>query len=95
MIRTTNEFCLCRSRNVGANTSFDCVLEACFILTNDKLQELDRIHVKNRLEEGIVPNLGALQVTGIDVNWLKQNPSPYQSNEILEKNLKVGVQQFF
>ena len=72
----------------GANTSFDCVLEACFILTNDKLQELDRIHVKNRLEEGICPNLGALQVTGIDVNWLKQNPSPYQSNEILEKKLK-------
>ena len=71
----------------GANTSFDCVLEACFILTNDKLQELDRIHVKNRLEEGLIPNLGALNVTGFDVNWLKQNPSPYQSNQILEKKL--------
>ena len=71
----------------GASTSFDCVLEACFILTNDRLQELDRIHIKNRLEEGLVPNLGALNVTGFDVNWLKQNPSPYQSNQILEKKL--------
>ena len=51
----------------GANTSFDCVLEACFILTNDKLQELDRIHVKNRLEEGLIPNLGALNVIGFEI----------------------------
>ena len=71
----------------GASTSFDCVLEGRFILTNDKFQELDRIHIKNRLEEGLVPNLGALNVTGFDVNWLKQNPSPYQSNQILEKKL--------
>jgi len=72
----------------GASTAFDCVLESCFILTNDKFQELDRIHLKSRLEEGIIPNLGALNVTGFDVNWLKQNPSPYSSTQILLEKLK-------
>ena len=47
----------------------------------DEMKDFDK--------EGIVPNLGALQVTGIDVNWLKQNPSPYQSNEILEKEMRI------
>ena len=72
----------------GASTAFDCVLESCFILTNDNFQELDRIHLKSRLEEGIIPNLGALNVTGFDVNWLKQNPSPYSSTQILLEKLK-------
>ncbi len=73
----------------GASTSFDSVLECCFILTNDKFQELDRIHLKSRLEEGVVPNLGALTVTGFDVNWLKQNPSPYSNNQLLLEKLKT------
>ena len=71
----------------GASTAFDCVLESCFILVNDKFQELDRIHLKSRLEEGVVPNLGALNVTGFDVSWLKQNPSPYFQTQALLKKL--------
>ena len=79
----------------GANTSFDCVLEACFILTNDKLQELDRIHVKNRIAEGLVQNLGALHVNGCAVNWLTQHQRPYQSHPIFEKkNLRWVAMNF-
>ena len=61
----------------GASTAFDSILECAAILTNDKLETLSTFHRKARLKEGIIPNLGALNVTGFDVNWLKQNPSPY------------------
>jgi len=72
----------------GASTAFDSILEAAAILTNDKLETLSTFHRKARLKEGVIPNLGALNVTGFDVNWLKQNPSPYSLLSDMEKQFK-------
>ena len=72
----------------GASTAFDSILECAAILTNDKLETLSTFHRKARLKEGIIPNLGALNVTGFDVNWLKQNPSPYSLITDMEKQFK-------
>ncbi len=72
----------------GASTNYDSILEVAAVLTNDKLQTLSTFHRKARLKEGVVPNLGALSVTGFDVNWLKQNPSPYSLIVDTEKQFK-------
>ena len=72
----------------GASTAYDSILEVAAILTNDRLETLSTFHRKARLKEGIIPNLGALNVTGFDVNWLKQNPSPHTLLLDMEKQFK-------
>jgi exodeoxyribonuclease-1 len=72
----------------GSSTAFDQILEVGMVLTDDKLQEKERWSMRSRLKEGIIPNLGALNVTGFTVKDLTQtNQSHYQMVEAMENVL--------
>ena len=72
----------------GSSTAFDQILEVGMVLTDDKLQEKERWFMRSRLKEGIIPNLGALNVTGFTVKDLTQtNQSHYQMVEAMENVL--------
>ena len=73
----------------GASTSHDSILEAFFMLTNDSFQELDRLYLRVRLKEGVVPNLNALLINRSTVNLLKNsNMSWFQAVSIMESTLR-------
>lgn len=72
----------------GSSTAFDQVLEIGMVLTDEKLQEKERWSMRSRLKEGIIPNLGALNVTGFTVKDLTTvNNSHYQMVEAMENVL--------
>ena len=73
----------------GSNTSHDSILEAFFMLTNDSFQELDRLSLRCRLKEGVIPNLNAVLINRSTVNLLKNsNMSWYQLVNAIEAKLR-------
>ena len=73
----------------GSSTSHDSILEAFFMLTNDSFQELDRLSLRCRLKEGVIPNLNAVLINRSTVNLLKNsNMSWYQLVNAIEAKLR-------
>ena len=76
------------TETTGSSTAFDQVLEIGMILTDDTLQEKERWSMRSRIKEGIIPNLGALNVTGFTVKDLTQsNHSHFEMVEAMENVL--------
>ena len=63
----------------GSRVNFDQVLEASFVLTDDRFKVLEKMELRCRLKPNVVPNIGALLVNNISVDTLQKAPlSHYQ-----------------
>ena len=70
----------------SSKTDFLSILEFGAILLNDNFQELDRINLRCRIPEGVIPQASALLINGISVKMLTQgNLSHYQMIGEIEK----------
>ena len=73
----------------GSSTVWDQVLEIGMVWTDEKLNIKEKWEMRSRIKDGIVPNLGALEVTGFTVKDLTQsNNSHMQMVEAMENTLK-------
>ena len=73
----------------SSQTHFLSILEFGAILLNDKFQELDRINLRCRLPEGVIPQASALLVNKTSVKMLTQsNLSHYEMLGQIEKIFK-------
>ena len=73
----------------SSNTFFGSIIEIGAILLNDKFQELDKLNIRCRLPEGVVPQAGALLVNQSSVSLLtKANYSHYQMLQEVEATFK-------
>ena len=55
------------TETTGLNTAFDQILQFGAILTDDDLNELDRVEMRCRLEPHTVPSAGAFRTTGMTI----------------------------
>ena len=63
----------------SSKTDYLSILEFGAILLNDTFQELDRINLRARIPEGVIPQASALLVNRTSVKMLTQsNLSHYQ-----------------
>ena len=60
------------TESTGASTVWDQVLEIGMVWTDEKLNIKEKWEMRSRIKDGIVPNLGALEVTGFSVKDLTQ-----------------------
>ena len=73
----------------SSKTDFLSILEFGAILLNDNFQELDRINLRCRIPEGVIPQASALLVNKTSVQMLTQsNLSHYQLLNEIEKTFK-------
>ena len=73
----------------SSKTDFLSILEFGAILLNDTFQELDRINLRARIPEGVIPQASALLVNKTSVKMLTQsNLSHYQLLSEIEKTFK-------
>ena len=80
----------------SSKTDFLSILEFGAILLNDNFQELDRINLRCRIPEGVIPQASALLVNGISVKMLTQgNLSHYQMIGEIEKVFKKWTPALF
>ncbi len=77
------------TESTGSSTVWDQVLEIGMVWTDENLNIKEKWEMRSRIKDGIVPNLGALEVTGFSVNDLTQsNHSHMQMVEAMENTLK-------
>ena len=73
----------------SSNTFFGTIIEIGAILINENFQELDKLNIRCRLPEGVVPQAGALLVNQSNVSMLtKANYSHYQMLQEVEAIFK-------
>ena len=73
----------------SSNTFFGTIIEIGAILMNDNFQELDKLNIRCRLPEGVVPQAGALLVNQSNISMLtKANYSHYQMLQEVETTFK-------
>ena len=73
----------------SSNTFFGTIIEIGAILINENFQELDKLNIRCRLPEGVVPQAGALLVNQSNVSMLtKANYSHYQMLQEVEATFK-------
>ncbi len=73
----------------SSNTFFGTIIEIGAILLNDNFQELDKLNIRCRLPEGVIPQAGALLVNQSNVSMLtKANYSHYQMLQEVETTFK-------
>ncbi len=73
----------------SSNTFFGTIIELGAILLNDNFQELDKLNIRCRLPEGVVPQAGALLVNNSNISMLtKANYSHYQMLQEVESTFK-------
>mgnify|MGYP001433326599 CR=1 FL=1 len=76
----------------SSKTDFLSILEFGAILLNDTFQELDRINLRCRIPEGVIPQASALLVNKTSVKMLTQsNLSHYQLLNEIEKTFKNAL----
>jgi len=68
-----SQFIYYDTETTGSSSAFDSITEIFLSLCNDKFQELDKLHLRCRLKEGVIPNLNALIITKTSVAQLKGN----------------------
>ena len=73
----------------SSNTFFGTIIEIGAILMNDNFKELDKLNIRCRLPEGVVPQAGALLVNQSNISMLtKANYSHYQMLQEVETTFK-------
>ena len=73
----------------SSNTFYGTIIEIGAILMNDNFQELDKLNIRCRLPEGVIPQCGALLVNKSNVSMLTQaNYSHYQMLQEVEETFK-------
>ena len=73
----------------SSNTFFGTIIEIGAILLNENFQELDKLNIRCRLPEGVIPQAGALLVNQSNVSMLtKANYSHYQMLQEVETTFK-------
>ena len=73
----------------SSNTFFGTIIEIGAILINENFQELDKLNIRCRLPEGVIPQAGALLVNQSNVSMLtKANYSHYQMLQEVETTFK-------
>ena len=73
----------------SSNTFYGTIIEIGAILMNDNFQELDKLNIRCRLPEGVIPQAGALLVNQSNVSMLTQaNYSHYQMLQEVEATFK-------
>ena len=73
----------------SSNTFYGTIIEIGAILMNDNFQELDKLNIRCRLPEGVIPQCGALLVNQSNVSMLTQaNYSHYQMLQEVEETFK-------
>ena len=77
------------TESTGSSTVWDQVLEIGMVWTDENLNIKEKWEMRSRIKDGIVPNLGACEVTGFSVQDLTQsNYSHLQMVEAMENTLK-------
>ena len=77
------------TESTGSSTVWDQVLEIGMVWTDENLNIKEKWEMRSRIKDGIVPNLGACEVTGFSVQDLTQsNHSHLQMVEAMENTLK-------
>ena len=73
----------------SSNTFFGTIIEIGAILLNENFQELQKLNIRCRLPEGVIPQAGALLVNQSNVSMLtKANYSHYQMLQEVESTFK-------
>ena len=73
----------------SSNTFFGTIIEIGAILINGNFQELDKLNIRCKLPEGVIPQCGALLVNQSNVSMLtKANYSHYQMLQEVETTFK-------
>ena len=73
----------------SSNTFFGTIIEIGAIYLNENFQELDKLNIRCRLPEGVIPQAGALLVNQSNVSMLtKANYSHYQMLQEVESTFK-------
>ena len=73
----------------SSNTFFGTIIEIGAILIDENFQELDKLNIRCRLPEGVIPQAGALLVNQSNVSMLtKANYSHYQMLQEVETTFK-------
>ena len=55
-----SQFIYYDTETTGSSSAFDSITEIFLSLCNDNFQELDKLHLRCKLKEGVIPNLNAL-----------------------------------
>ena len=77
------------TESTGSSTVWDHITEIGMIRTDSNLNIKDTWEMRCRIKDGVVPNLGALEITNFSVKDLTQsNYSHFQMVEAVEKKLK-------
>lgn len=61
------------TETTGSSTAFDSITEIYLSLNDENFQELENLHLRCRLKEGVIPNLHALLITKTTADQLKGN----------------------
>lgn len=64
------------TETTGTSTSFDQILQFAAVLTDIDFKEIDRVEMRCRLHPHVVPNAGALNVTGVSVSQMMDPDLP-------------------
>ncbi len=61
------------TETTGSSTAFDSITEIYLSLNDENFQEIQNLHLRCRLKEGVIPNLNALLITKTSVDQLRGN----------------------
>ena len=57
------------TETTGSSTAFDSITEIYLSLNDENFQELENLHLRCRLKEGVIPNLNALlQLSNVSIS---------------------------
>ena len=80
----------------GRSARFDQILQAGFIVYNNKFEEIDRLNIKSRLNPDIIPSIHALRVNRLTMSQvLSEDLTTYQMTIAIEKFLSKYENCFF
>ena len=80
----------------GRSARFDQILQAGFIVYNNKFEEIDRLNIKSRLNPDIIPSIHALRVNRLTMSQvLSEGLTTYQMTIEIEKFLSKYENSFF
>lgn len=72
------------TETTGISTGFDQILQFAAVQTDDELNEIDRFELRCRLHPHVVPNPGALCVTGMTIDKLLDETLPCHYDMVRE-----------
>ncbi|WPZ03949.1 exonuclease domain-containing protein [Blastomonas marina] len=85
------------TETTGTSTDFDQILQFAAIKTDDDLNEIERFEIRSRLLPYVIPNPGALAVTGVRLRTLHDTnlPHHYDMMRAIEAKIQAWSPSIF